>query len=205
MCEDLPGHGTTIKDCNRTRYQDWLTHAEWQTAKLASRGQEIVLLGHSMGAVLALHLASLFPVRCMVLSAPTLIFNNPFWINNVVPLVSFFKSGWSKPDVFGRFQEEPGAVYKYSHYPLKALVQFNRLTSLVKTELPGINTPLLIQYSKEDTRSPYYNVEFIQEQVASQNIQVSGFDDVGHNLWYKSVKQSHIFSEVLSFIQSQNP
>lgn len=50
----LPGHGTTIDDMLATGWADWIAEVDRAAASLAQRAGEIVIVGQSMGATLAL-------------------------------------------------------------------------------------------------------------------------------------------------------
>ena len=60
VANNLPGHGTTVDECNRVKYTDWITAVEQDLASLASTCDKIHIIGISMGAVLALHLSTIF-------------------------------------------------------------------------------------------------------------------------------------------------
>ena len=60
--DNLPGHGTTIEDCNSTKYTEWLTFVEQNIAKLYTNCDKVIVIGVSMGGVLALHLGTVFPL-----------------------------------------------------------------------------------------------------------------------------------------------
>lgn len=53
----LPGHGTTIDDMLTTGWTDWASAATAAHDALAERAEQIVIVGQSMGATLALALA----------------------------------------------------------------------------------------------------------------------------------------------------
>ncbi|MDQ6716069.1 MAG: alpha/beta fold hydrolase, partial [Actinomycetota bacterium] len=53
----LPGHGTTWKDLNRTRWTDWYAEVERTFDELRSRCTHVVVAGLSMGGLLATKLA----------------------------------------------------------------------------------------------------------------------------------------------------
>ena len=72
----LPGHGTIPEDLERMTAGDWLSAAMDGYAVLASdaRVRRIAVVGHSMGALLALMLASLRDVSKVVsVAAPIVI------------------------------------------------------------------------------------------------------------------------------------
>ena len=60
LTRNLPGHGTDVDECNRVKYQDWLSFIEQDIADLSNKVDKICVIGMSMGGALALHIASLF-------------------------------------------------------------------------------------------------------------------------------------------------
>ena len=83
---NLPGHGTTIEDCNATKFHDWLNFVEVSLAELSSDCDEVYVVGLSMGSVLGLYLAGLFPINKLVSCATVLNFKDSFRVNYLVPL-----------------------------------------------------------------------------------------------------------------------
>ena len=67
---NLPGHGTTPEDCNRVKYTDWIEFTEQRLADLSARCDKIFICGISMGALLAMHLATVFPINGLITAAP---------------------------------------------------------------------------------------------------------------------------------------
>lgn len=73
----LPGHGTRGDDFLQTGSRDWLRAAVDAWADMKGRCDTVHLIGHSMGGILAVLLASHFPVGRLVLVAPALRASNP--------------------------------------------------------------------------------------------------------------------------------
>ena len=90
VAKNLPGHGTTIEECNRVKYTDWINHVKQDIAELASQSKKIYVIGCSMGAVLSLYMASIFPINGLVVAGTVLKFKNPFEVNVLVPLFGRF-------------------------------------------------------------------------------------------------------------------
>ena len=87
VLQNLPGHGTTIEDCNTTRYNEWISFVEEGFAELSIDCEELYVIGFSMGAILGLYLAGLFPINKLVIACPVMSFASPFRVN---VLVRFF-------------------------------------------------------------------------------------------------------------------
>lgn len=66
----LPGHGSTPADLMASDARDWLRAAVDAYLTLSLRHADIVLVGHSMGGLLAAALAARFPVARLALLAP---------------------------------------------------------------------------------------------------------------------------------------
>ena len=87
IANNLPGHGTTPKECNRVRYQMWLEHVTQDLANLISVSKKTYVIGCSMGADLALYLSSIFPINGCVVGGTVLKFKNPLTIHLLIPLL----------------------------------------------------------------------------------------------------------------------
>ncbi len=68
----LPGHGTNAADHARTHFHEYLREAEESLCAVSALGNRVVLIGTSMGGLLATHLAATYPERvtALVLVSP---------------------------------------------------------------------------------------------------------------------------------------
>ena len=64
----LPGHHTRPEDANRYRWRDWVCAVEESYQQLTAHCQRVVIGGESMGALLALYLASEHPEAAATLA-----------------------------------------------------------------------------------------------------------------------------------------
>ena len=90
----LPGHGTRGDDFLQTGARDWLRAAVDAWADMKARCDTVHLVGHSMGGILAVLLASRFPVGKLVLVAPALRASNPLLMLTPVLGLFFRKVRW---------------------------------------------------------------------------------------------------------------
>jgi len=197
IANNLPGHGTTVEECNRVKYTDWIQASKQDVATLASKSKKIYIIGCSMGAVLSLYLASIFPINGVIVAGTVLKFKNPFEVNFLVPL-------------FGRFikvskkikKNKKTKFYGYRSYPLLALLQFRKLNKIVRKKLGTISSPILIIHSNNDNMSMRKNLSIVKHSIKSKKKQILIVDNAHHNLFDENPDQKLIFNEVLQFLNS---
>jgi carboxylesterase len=94
----LPGHGTRPEDLNRVSWQDWVGATEEVYQKLSARCQSVFLGGESMGAVLALYLASQHATAGVLTYAPAIKLNLSLWDRIRLHLLAPLIPWWTKTD-----------------------------------------------------------------------------------------------------------
>ena len=197
IANNLPGHGTNINECNKVKYKDWIDKVTQDVAMLASTSEKIYVIGCSMGAVLALYLASIFPLNGCIVGGTVLKFNNPFTVNYVVPLLHGIIKKSNKP-----INYLPNIkFYGYEAYPLTALNEFRKLIKVVMKKISKITIPTLIIHSNADRMSVKENLEIVKNAIKSKQKKILIVEKSHHNLFDENPDQTIIFKEVLSFIK----
>ena len=201
-CRNLPGHGTTIEDCNATTYHEWFDFVEQNLAELSADCDELYVVGLSMGAVLGLYLAELFPINKLVVAAPVLKFKNPFQINFLVPLFNRFVIKQKKgkhPSGHNTIKNYSG----YSYYPLIALNEFRKMNKIVLKKLNLIKCPLLYVHSENDKMSLSRNIDLVMHNISSDVKQKLIVQKATHHLFYDSPDKDQIFNTIFNFINNK--
>ena len=143
----LPGHGTSWRDLNRYRWNDWLTAAHHALAELTEKYEHVIVLGLSMGATLTAELAtSCHGLTGIVCVNPALAWDKP--IQYLVPLLStVLPVGWSIANDIAR----PGTQEcAYTVTPLKALASLQIAQKRLRHKLWKISTPTILCLSSTD-------------------------------------------------------
>ena len=180
VANNLPGHGTTIEECNRVKYDDWTTAVEQGVAQLASQCDKIHIIGSSMGAVLALYIASMFPINSLVLSAPVFKFKSEFKTRILVPL---FNKMIPVTDKASQYKDgENMSFYGYSFYPNKALNEMRKLTNIVKKELTKVKSPTLLIHSESDLTCIKDNYHIVNNHIQSEIKEKLMLKNSSHNM-----------------------
>ncbi|KAA1423503.1 alpha/beta fold hydrolase [Mumia zhuanghuii] len=144
----LPGHGTTWREMNATRWEDWYAEADRALTELRSRCDHVAVAGLSMGGALTLRLAEQRPadVDAVVLVNPAVNLVDrrlaalPV-LRHLVPSLPGIGNDIKKPGV-----EESG----YDRTPLHALWSQTRLWADVRANLHRVSQPLLLFRSTDD-------------------------------------------------------
>lgn len=156
----LPGHGTSLADLDATRWQDWADAVEDAFDTLRMLCRKVVVVGQSLGGLLALHLASRRPDITAVASLAA-----PLWLDGLggrvarlaergtfarLPLRSIPKfSGSDVRDARAR-AENPC----YDAIPLRGLGELMRFMRVVDASLTAIQQPVLVMHATQDHTAP---------------------------------------------------
>ena len=157
----LAGHGGSLAELAATTWPNWLASAERALDALQARvhGRPVAVCGFSMGGLLALRLARLYPERIaalVVMGTPLRLRRLPVAIVRALtrlplPFARLSLARIPKPrgsDVsldemrFGN----PGLPA----FPLAALKQLFALMNVVRADLPSVRAPTLVVHARND-------------------------------------------------------
>lgn len=176
----LPGHGEGYKNFRKCRFSDWMAHAEKEFRAMAERCERVVVIGFSMGGIIALHLASRYPVGgVVVLSAPLFVLglwpwpleNLKFYARTVVSQASRLL-GLHKPHA-GETSRDI-APWKGYGGPLHfgQLASMREGCAVTRALLPKLTAPILIMQDARDGLVNPDNAWAIARRVASTDTTV---------------------------------
>ena len=201
VANNLPGHGTTINDCNRTKYQDWLDFSKKELSILASQSDKIYIIGCSMGGAIALYLASIFPVNGVIAGGLVIKFKKPFMTNFLNTILCRLLKTREKKMIFSKNIRDNMNFYGYSHYPLIALNEFRKMLKFITPFFKNIKVPVLLIHSERDRSSIKDNVLIVKKLIESIESEIFIIKNAHHNLFDKNPDQKRVFSKVESFIK----
>jgi len=199
----LAGHGTSIEECNLVRADDWLSEMEFHFAEFFLDCDTAFVIGLSMGAGLALHLSTLFPVAGVVAMAPALILNHPR-LRWYLPLAAPFTSSLSKERACTGNTDRRYNHYGYSRYPLNGLRAMLRLNRHIRSELHRVTLPTLVMHSRNDITVPYENANLVIDAISSEDKALIAYDHSGHVLPDGPEKEK-VWADILDFLTRHTP
>jgi carboxylesterase len=144
----LPGHGTTWRDTNRSRWPQWYGAIEDAYSDLAARCRVVFAVGLSMGGTLVTRLAEQHPD-----GVAGLVLVNPAYRTDRVDAKLAPYIAWavrSRPSIGGDIKkpgiEEPAG----DRTPVVAFASLQKLWKVTAADLPALTAPVLLYRSRED-------------------------------------------------------
>lgn len=191
----LNGHGTVPGDLAQTSWTDWYGSVENGYHILHGICKDIAVVGLSMGGLLAIQLASEYPLsKVVTLSAPIDIYDRRI---AVVPLAKYFRTFVAKK----RRHYDVNPIYSvgYDKMPLQGLHSMVKLIQHVKNILPKINVPaLIIQSRKEHTVKPE-SANFIYSHIGSCSKKLIWLEKSGHIITL-DIEKEFVFESISTFL-----
>lgn len=182
----LPGHDKAfIKDIT---YEDWIKKAEMEIEKLISNGyRNIYVIGHSMGGVIAAHLARKYrEVKKLVLAAPAF---------------RYFEFKDDKLDIIGSIKKVPKLFKNYDSgevlsrvfkVPIQTVNEFIKLVDEHQDDIKYVSCPTLILRGDNDDIVPEDSVRYVYDNIKSKSVALVELEGLTHDLFiearYKVVK-----------------
>ena len=197
----LRGHNTKPEDLRGVTAEDWVTDALNALKILSTKADHIVVIGLSMGGLVALNLCArdheLKNKICACITwAAALGFANPLaWLAK--PL-SLFIPNWKGQDSF-HDPECRKNNKNYQTFPTKAFVELYDFSARTHKILDDINVPLCIIHSKKDQVVPYKTALTLYQEAGSTSCELHSLLTSGHELGQDSEAQT-VFDITMKYI-----
>lgn len=192
----LPAHEKFIvKD---VKYQDWINESKKQMEFLINNGyREIYLIGHSMGGVIAAHLASEYKeVKKLVLAAPA--FRYFSFKNNKVDITIFNETLKNIKNILNE-QNTEQVLSKIFKTPLPTIIEFTKLVNHCQNCVKNITCETLTIHGTKDFIVPTEGTEYVYNNIKSKTNILINIKDVKHECFTtnKNEDVKHIVKEFL--------
>ena len=181
----MPGHEED--KVTYVSYQKWLDKAEKEFLSLKSK--KVILIGHSMGAIIAAHLASMHSVKKLILLSPAYYFGS--LKQNEEDLKNIFKSKKGDTGFEGCFS-------KMKHVSLRSFMEYIKLSHIGRHDISNITCPVLIMHGDKDPVIRLKSSEYVLKKLKSKKEFVL-IKDVRHQL-FKSAKKEMISKYIYDYI-----
>lgn len=196
----LAGHATHPRDLARTRWTDWLVTVEEGLALLRGVSEQQLLLGLSMGGMIALTAAARQPVAGVVaLSTPVWSLTSRdrllMWLGQWVPMLER-KSSPPHPALGLRREADYPA---YGAVPRRIYLDVAALQMALQAALPHIRVPAMLVQSRTDPFVPPDSLSRLTAAIGSTRVEPHLLDDFDHAL-VRDPKRATLFVLITDWI-----
>jgi carboxylesterase len=200
LCPLLPGHGNLPYQIHKHSKQEWIAEAEEAFDLLSQQCDQVFLIGHSMGAVLAAHLANKHRDVCgLILLAP--LYDVPDWRIKLAFAGKYFMP-WFYPlkrddvdrDIFvGRVTDfdplidvdDPALqdwLVEATRISLSSTDEMRKMADMGRKLWPKIHQPAIFFQGGNDPAVNPGNTEKLFQKLRSPDKEMKFFPQVGHEL-----------------------
>lgn len=173
------------------KYTDWVEAVEHQVEFLLQHGyRSIYVIGHSMGGVLACHLATKYPqIKKLVLLSPA--FDYLSYEQYREDFSHFWRLWHDSSVAYHR------ALWKAIQAPIPVVVQFQKLVRTYRPILKEVTIPCLVLFGDKDEVVPYSTLAYVKKNIGSKKVDVVTIRG-GRHVLVRGSKQE----EVISYIEA---
>ena len=191
----LPGHD--VKDKRKATCEEWMDESENQLKKLIKKKyKDIYLIGHSMGGVIAAHLAKKYSeVKKVVLVAPAFTSLASKEEGGVLSAIT------KLPDIIKAYSYNE-LVTRVSKLPFRSEKEFFKLIETYKGDVNDITIPIMFVHGTIDQLVPYKSSEKIYDSLNSNKKVFLTINDYYHDV-FKGNKVDDICFYIERFLKTK--
>ncbi len=196
----LRGHGTHYRDMVGTTARDWYEDAENALLDLAGEVSHVVVVGLSMGGLLALELAARHRalVAGVVTVAAALRFQDP--LAGLAPVLSKVVRFWPSPNAYNDPDLRRRENRNYPKFATDAFASLYAYSREVPNLLSFVKAPILILQSKRDQVVAPRSATIIHEKVSSKDRSLVWFERSGHEMLLDCEREA-VVQTIMEFIE----
>lgn len=146
----LPGHGTNVRDFARHGWAEWKLAVERAVDEALAGHQRVVVIGHSLGAALALSVASERPrlTGVVALCPPVRLYDPLAKAVAAARYVTPYLPAWGED-----IRDRKGSRRRRTVYPLTSTEALHTLMNALprlRRQLPSVTVPALVIAARHD-------------------------------------------------------
>lgn len=192
----LPGHDKTI--INHVKENDWIKSSEKQIEILIERGyKNIYVIGHSMGGVIASHLASKYPeVKKLILASPAFRY---FTFKN--DKLDIIKSVKQTPSLFKDYNVED-VLSRILKIPFNTTLEFMKLVKDYSKDIKKVSCPTLILWGNKDKIVPLDSALYVYNNINTDKVNLYEIENITHDT-FRNDRYNEIYDIIYKFLRSK--
>lgn len=196
----LRGHGTRYQDMDGVTHRDWYEDAENALLDLYQEVEKILVIGHSMGGLVALELAARHrdKVVGVVPAAAALRFKDPLAF--LTPFVARFVKWWPSPNAYVDATLRKRENRNYPKFATSAFASLWEYSQQVEHLLSFVKAPAHILHSRKDQVVSPVASEIIHEKISSKDKNLVWFEKSGHEM-FLDLEAQDVVQAVMTFVR----
>jgi carboxylesterase len=205
----MPGHGIDPLHMRRMRWQDWYGQVLDGYYLLRQQCEQVIVMGHSMGALLSIILAAHEPVDGLVaaaapvsLSEKSLSLRLARFLKVLLPYTSHPSERELNEQIEAEQKRRGEDVISRVHYPswsTRAVHEFGVVERVAREQLSRVTSPLLLLYSANDMTGTVTDMELIAATVRSKVLEKHVLKD-GQHIIFQDAGREEAFRVVGDFV-----
>ncbi len=205
----LRGHGTTPAALHGVTWRDWYADADRALDGLLGECERAVVVGLSMGGLVALHLAAERPERLagVVAVAPAMRLAGNL-LDQLRVFLRAVRGGMQPVDARNAYEDASlaAASTNYPQAPARVILSFGQYGRFVRRLLPRITIPLLLIYTPRDRVVRPETARTIFDAVGTppERKRLLAFDQCGHEMLLDRQREA-VFAAIMQFIDELRP
>ena len=178
----LRGHGTRYQDLVGVTPQDWYADAERALLELLQEAERVVVVGLSMGGLMALNLAMEHGDKLagLVLLTPALRFADP--LTALTPLIQMVFTYWKSPSSYADARLQRETCTNYPKFPTATFGRLLAYSHEIEARLGEVKVPVTTLYSHNDTIIHPIILKLLDEKLGSSKKDFIYFKRSGHEM-----------------------
>jgi len=199
----LAGHATHPNDLQHVRWQDWMADVEDGLTVISKTCTRRVLIGQSLGGMVALTAAARYEVSLVV------VLSTPYGTPPGERLVDWLQR-WLRSTInknAPRFPPDHPLYHRrelnypaYPEFPSSILTELDALGTAMMAALPHVKVPVLLIHSRNDPDVPYRCMQSIYDHLGSQQKEMLSMEGMNHSLVMDPRRQT-VFEAIERFLR----
>jgi carboxylesterase len=180
----LAGHGTEPGQLARTRWRDWLASVEDGLALLSGVTGQVVVIGQSMGGMIALAAAARYPM------AGAVAISTPYGASSAAERIGQQLQRLWQPMIDKHVPTAPPPLDQrreadypaYPRFPARILLELGGLQAAMSESLPRVLVPVLLIHSRDDAGVPFESMGRIYERLGTGDKETLVLEGADHSI-----------------------
>jgi carboxylesterase len=206
----LRGHGAESPEALRgVKHEDWLADGEAALLDLLKEAEKAIVIGLSMGGLVALDLAAKYPekIDSIVLAAAAVQLSNPLAPNRPMsflrPVVKLLFKKWFVAPV----RADESLLQYDNNYPWAPMDSINELLEYMgesRKTLARVHTPALILQSRKDAVVVPESAEIIYNGIATPKSQkkIIWYEVTNHEM-FRDCEREKIIKDIEKYVKGR--